>query len=80
MSDWRALQADALEAQADTINAALVQLAVVEAVLERRAARDLLGELRAFCAGLRCEVDELEDEAAQLRNAAPTPTRKEPVA
>ena len=64
---WRAAAADALDAQAAALQAALDELGNVEELLEARGTDRLAGELRALAAGLRAEANELHAEARELR-------------
>jgi hypothetical protein len=64
---WKDAAADALDAQAGAIAAALDELANVEAVLEQRHRDKLAGELRGFAAGLRSEISDLQGQARALR-------------
>jgi hypothetical protein len=64
---WKDAAADALDAQAGAIAAALDELANVEAVLEQRHRDKIAAELRGLAASLRAEASDMRSDARALR-------------
>jgi hypothetical protein len=67
VTGWRTAAADAIDAQAAAIQAALDQLDDAHEVLETLGRQKACHEIRALAATLRSEVTDLQNQARTLR-------------